>query len=119
MPEPQPFIGSRAPTGTVQTYPVRATHRKNLDLAALGAIAQKHFPSVEIGTADVRVSFGAIERLTARAEGRALAVEVRMNPRVDNTVAAETIARYNRFLEELTGFNAKERARRLRKSAGE
>lgn len=103
----------------MQTYPVRTTHRKNLELLTLGAIAQKHFPSVEVGAGDVRASFGAIEQLIVRAEGRALGIEVRMNPRVDNAVAAETIARYNRFLEELTGYTAKERARRLRKSAGE
>ncbi len=40
-----------------------------------------------------------------------------MNPKVPEEVARETIARYNRFLEEATGFSAKERAKRLRKSA--
>ena len=34
-------------------------------------------------------------------------------------VARESIARYNRFLEEASGYTAKERARRLRKTAGE
>jgi len=44
---------------------------------------------------------------------------VRTNPRVDEAVARESIARYNRFLEEVTGYSSKERARRLRKSAGD
>jgi hypothetical protein len=103
----------------VQTYPVRTSHRKNLELAAIGSIAKNHFATVEVGTAAVEASFGAIERLSARPEGRALAVEVRTNPRVDEAVARESIARYNRFLEEVTGYTAKERAKRLRKSPGE
>jgi len=98
---------------------VRTSHRKNLELAAIGAIAKSHFATVEVGASEVTASFGAIERLVARPEGRALSVEVRTNPRVDETVARETIACYNRFLEEVTGYNAKERAKRLRKSAGE
>lgn len=75
------------------------------------------------GTASVEgtvatASYGAIVRLAAHAEQRDLAVEVTMNPKVPDEVARETIARYNRFLEAATGFNAKERAKRLRKSAG-
>jgi len=115
----QAFIGSRTPKGAVQTYPVRPTHRKNLELAVIGAIARKHFATAEVRPADVRASFGALEELLARPDGKALAVEVRMNPKVDTTVAAETVGRYNRFLEELTGYSSKERAKRLRKSAGE
>ena len=102
----------------MQSYPVRTSHRKNLDLAALGTIARSHFSAVEVGATEVRASFGAIEELCVRPEGRALAVEMRTNPRVDEGVARETISRYNRFLEEVTGYSAKERARRLRKSAG-
>ncbi len=42
-----------------------------------------------------------------------------MDPKVPEEVARETIARYNRFLEDVTGYTSKERARRLRKeSAG-
>ncbi len=103
----------------MQTYPVRVTHRRNLELAAIGTIARSHFATVEVGPSDVRAAYGAIQALVARPAGRALAVDVTMNPKVDDAVARETIARYNRFLEELTGYNAKERARRLRKSAGE
>jgi hypothetical protein len=103
----------------VQSYPVRPSHRKNLDLEAIGVIARQHFDSVRVGAAEVEASFGALERMTVRPEGRALAVELRMNPRVEETVARETIGRYNRFLEEVTGYSAKERARRLRKSPGD
>ena len=103
----------------MQTYPVRTSHRKNLELATIGTLARQHFATVEVGPTEVVASYGAIERLAVRPEGRGLAVDVRTNPRVDEAVARESIARYNRFLEEVTGYSAKERAKRLRKTAGE
>jgi hypothetical protein len=114
-----PFYANRAATARVQRYPVRTSHRKNLDLAALGTIVRGSFDAVEVGPSEVVASWGAIERIAVRPQGRELTVDLRMNPKVDEAVARETIARYNRFLEEVTGFNAKERARRLRKSPGD
>ena len=101
----------------MQKYPVRPSHRKNLDATALAVIARDCFGEVTSDGPSVTARWGAIERLTARADGRDLAVDLVMNPKVDQAVAAETIARYNRFLEEATGYSAKERAKRLRKSA--
>jgi hypothetical protein len=101
----------------VQKYPVRPSHRKNLGAAPLAEIARQHFDRVETDGDRVVASWGAIERLAVRAAGRDLEVDLAMNPKVEESVASETIARYNRFLEEATGYSAKERARRLRKAA--
>lgn len=101
----------------MQRYPVRTSHRTNLAVAALAERAREQFGSVEVQGESISTTFGAIARLTARAEGRELAIEVTMNPKVPNDVASDTIARYNRFLESVTGFSSKERAKRLRKSA--
>jgi hypothetical protein len=101
----------------VQKYPVRASHRKNLEPSALASILRSHFESVGENGETVVASWGAIERLSARRDAGGLTVDLTMNPKVPDTVASETIARYNRFLEEATGYGAKERARRLRKSA--
>lgn len=102
----------------MQQYPVRVDHRRNLDLAAIAAIAKEQFDAVSVDDGEVRVSFGALERLAVKPAGREVTVEVRMNPKVPDEVARETIARYNAFLEGVTGYSAKERARRLRKSGG-
>lgn len=102
----------------MQTYPVRASHRGNLDPAALERILGTHLESVARAGSDVTASYGAIVRLAAHADGKSLAIDVTTNPKVPADVAAETVRRYNRFLEEATGFTAKERAKRLRKSAG-
>ncbi len=101
----------------MQNYPVRAAERGNLNPVALERILRTHFGSATVDGETVSATYGAIETLRAHAQGRELAVELRMNPKVPDEVARETIARYNRFLEEATGFSAKERAKRLRKSA--
>lgn len=103
----------------MQNYPVRTSHRVNLAPEALARVLQAHFESVHPQGDGVAASFGAISRIVVRANGRELNVDVTMNPKVSEEVARETIARYNRFLEAATGFNAKERAKRLRKSTSE
>jgi hypothetical protein len=103
----------------VQNYPVRASHRGNLAVATLAGLAKTHFDSSAVDGEAVVATYGAISRLAARADGRELSIEVVMNPKVPEDVARETIRRYNLFLEAVTGFSSKERAKRLRKSAGE
>jgi len=99
----------------VQKYPVRPSHRPNLAPEALERILKNHFESVGGAGPERTASWGAISRLSARADGRELLVDVTMNPKVSEDVARETIARYNRFLEETSGYSTKERAKRLKK----
>jgi len=101
----------------VTNYPVRTTHRAHLTPDGLVAVARATFGTAEVNDGVVGASFGALTRLTARPSGKELSIEVTMNPNVPVEVAAETVKRYNRFLEETTGYSSKERAKRLRKSA--
>jgi hypothetical protein len=103
----------------MQEYPVRATHRKGLTPESLVAACGRHFEGAAIEGDAVVAHWGAIEKLSTRAAGKSLGVELKMNPKVEESVARETIRRYNDFLQDATGFNAKERAKRLRKSPGE
>lgn len=98
---------------------MRASHRANLAPPALLVLVKTHFESGELEAASAVASYGAISRLVVSAAGRELSVDVVMNPKVPEEVARETIRRYNQFLEAVTGYSSKERARRLRKSAGE
>lgn len=97
---------------------MKASHRGNLTPESLERLARAHFDRAERTGDTVVTSFGAIAELQLRPVGRELAVDVRMDPKVPEPVARETINRYNRFLEESTGFSSKERARRIRKAAG-
>lgn len=96
---------------------MRQSHRPNLAPEALERILRTHFESAG-GTGPERTaSWGAISRLRVRADGRELLVDLTMDPKVSEEVARETIARYNRFLEETCGYTSKERAKRLKKTA--
>jgi hypothetical protein len=101
----------------VQTYPVRTSHKANLRAESLESIARHCFGDAQPSGEGVTLSYGALESLKARAEGKALGVEVVMNPKVPEEVQRETIRRYNLFLQEVTGYSAKEQAKRARKSA--
>jgi hypothetical protein len=103
----------------VQQYPVRVDHRKGLTPEGIEPIVRETFGTATREGNDVVASFGALRRLVVRAVGKEVGVETVMDPKVPEEVARETIARYNRFLESVTGYSAKERAKRLRKSAGE
>ncbi len=102
----------------MQTYPVRASHRAQLVPESLARLVAAHFGSARTEGDSVVTTCGAISRLVVRGQDRALVVDVTMNAKVPEDVARDTIGRYNRFLEETTGYSSKERARRLRKSAG-
>lgn len=102
----------------MQRYPVRTTHRAQLTTPQLAELCRSIFEHAEVDEVEVVVKWGAIARLRTWPEKKELAVDITMDPKVDVTVAAETVRRYNRFLEGATGFSAKERAKRLRKSAG-
>ena len=103
----------------MQNYPVRASHRVGLAPTALEAVLKTHFGTAVIEGDAVVSSYGAISRLSVRPAGRELSVDLTMNPKVPEEVARETIRRYNQFLEAATGYSSKERAKRMRKSAGE
>ncbi len=98
---------------------MRVSHRANLRPEALEEIARSAFGSAARDGSTVSARFGALESLTVSADGKELRLEVVMNPKVADEIARETIARYNRFLQEATGYSAKERAKRARKSPGE
>jgi len=48
-------------------------------------------------------------------ENKKLLAESKTNPNVSDDVAMKTIKTYNKFLEELTGYTAKERQKRMKK----
>jgi len=102
----------------VQNYPVRTSHRARLTLPDLLETARASFGEAAVQEGDVVARYGALARLAARPDGKELRVDVTMDPKVPTEVAAETVRRYNQFLEAATGYSSKERAKRLRKSAG-
>ena len=61
------------------------------------------------------VSFKAIKVMKLWIEDKKLYVETETDPNVPDDISIQTIKTYNKFLEELTGYTAKERARMMKK----
>lgn len=101
----------------MQQYPVKSRNHPPLSPERIELVARQEFGEATRDGPQVRASFGAIAEIRSWVEGKSLAVDLKMNPQVEAVVQADTIRRYNRFLEELTGFSSKERAKRLKKTA--
>lgn len=99
------------------SYSVRPAIRAQLTLDRIAETCQAEFGTADRTPDAVTTRYGAIDSLTARPGKGELLIELRMNPKVPNDVAAETVRRYNRFLETLTGYTAKERAKKAQKAA--
>lgn len=81
----------------------------------LGEELQKHFGSFEKeGDFYIVKNFYGIEELKAKIEGKLLLIETKTRL-VDDETALKTLRVYNKFIESLTGYSAKERQKMLRK----
>jgi len=96
---------------------VRPAVRAQLTLERIAAVCREEFGTADQSPDAVTSRYGAIDSLSARPGKTELLVELKMNPKVANEVAAETVRRYNRFLESLTGYTSKERAKKAQKAA--
>ncbi|MCI4353661.1 MAG: DUF5611 family protein [Thermoplasmata archaeon] len=108
-----PAIERRA----VGSYSVRPAVRAELTVDRIVAACEAEFGFAERSGDAVSSRYGAIDSLVVRPGKGELLVELRMNPKVANDVAGETVRRYNRFLATLTGYTAKERAKKAQKAA--
>lgn len=80
----------------------------------LEELIKKHFGNYRREGEVYIVRFGAIEELKLWIDNKNLIAESKTNPNTSNDVVLLTIKIYNRFLEELTGYTAKERQKMLR-----
>ncbi len=81
----------------------------------LKKLIKKYFGEFEKDGNVYVVRYGAMEELRLWIENKKLYAETKTNPNVPEDVAVQTIKTYNRFLEELTGYTAKERAKMMKK----
>ncbi len=83
----------------------------------LEEMLRKHFNGFETdGDFYVVRNFGAIEELRLKLENKKLYAESKTKLTDDET-AMKTLKTYNKFLEELTGYTAKERQKLMKKEA--
>ncbi len=99
---------------------IKRGHFKNVEGEGLKNLLEEHFgTSVEVDDEGWHMlAFGAMDPLKVRILSKA-ELEVRTFAKADVApdLASDTIRRYNRFLEAATGFNSKQRSKRLQKKA--
>ncbi len=83
----------------------------------LEEMLEKHFGGFERdGELYIVRNFGAIEELRLKLENKRLYAESKTRM-VDDETSMKTIKTYNKFLEEFTGYTAKERQKLMKKEA--
>lgn len=101
---------------TMNEYDIKRGHFEKIDGDKLEGLMNECFGNVERKGDKLDSHFGALESITVWLDGKkAICVETRMNTKVEDRVATETIRMYNQFLERATGFTAKERRKRATK----
>jgi len=104
----------------MQEYDIKRGHFKNIEGDGLTTIMKDCFGNAERDGDTYTTKYGAISKLTVIVKSKkVMDIDTQMNTAVDNETAAETIAKYNRFLLEATGFTTKERKKRANKKAKE
>jgi hypothetical protein len=101
----------------MREYELKRGVAKSLEGGGLRAIAHQTFADVSEEGNRITVSFGAIEKMTAWTDGKKLFVDTVMKAGVPDHVATETIKAYNSFLEQATGYTAKERSKKAQEAA--
>lgn len=100
-------------------YEVRRGQHDNVKVDNLKESMKGIFGDVQDRDGKLFVSYGGLKELWAwpGEKKKSLCVETKMDPTVDNDTAQRTIKAYNTFLEQVTGYNAKERGKRAQKAA--
>ncbi len=100
----------------MQEYDIKRGHLKNIEGDKLKGMIETIFGSVKVDQDKFVVTYGALQPLTTWLKNKdILIVDTTMKKDVPDDEINETIRRYNKFLEDATGFNAKERVKRAKK----
>ena len=99
---------------------IKRGHFKTVEGDGLRTLLEDHF-GTDVKVAEDGwhyVNYGALAPLGVRILSKSeLEISTRSAPDVEPEAAQETIRRYNRFLEAATGFNSKQRSKRLQAKA--
>jgi hypothetical protein len=101
-------------------YDIRKGHYANIEGDKLKDIMSSVFGVTKAEGDKIVSSFGAITRLEVKVLSK---TSMDITSTTDKTapieVQTETVKRWNKFLEQATGFTSKERSKRLQKKAKE
>ncbi|MEM0448986.1 MAG: DUF5611 family protein [Methanomassiliicoccales archaeon] len=101
-------------------YEIRKGHYQKIEGQGLKEVMKRAFGNVKEEDGKLVSSYGAIIRVEAKLVSKtALEVTSQTDKNASEDVQVDTIKHWNMFLEEATGYTAKERLKRLQKKAKE
>ncbi|RLC44264.1 MAG: hypothetical protein DRH70_08985 [Candidatus Coatesbacteria bacterium] len=101
----------------VREYPIKRGHYKHIEGEKLKKIIQEFFGHVEERDGKYYTSYGSLEKIEIYLKDKkTLVVSTIPKKEYSPEEAYKTLKRYNRFLDVVTGYTAKERAEKLKKS---
>lgn len=104
----------------MQTLDIKKGHYKNIEGQGLEQIMIDVFGDVNKDGEKFKANYGAMKPITVWIKSKKeICVDIVTEKDVDDDIALKTIRAKNEFLEKATGFNAKERSKRLQKKAKE
>ncbi len=99
-------------------YDIKKGNYGNLEGDGLRKMMEDAFGSVSMEGDACVSSYGAMTRIEVRVKSKTvLEINTTTDKGASPDAAAETIKKWNAFLERVTGFNSKERRSRLQKKA--
>lgn len=96
----------------MRLYPFKRGHKKSID--EIEVIMNEIFGNVDRENGHLVASYGALERIEIWIEEGKVAAETK-SKKTENSVAQETLKRWNEFLFRVTGYTAKERKKKMTK----
>ena len=100
----------------MQEYEVKRQNKGTLTTEKLKALLQTEFGDVDQQGEHLIASFGALAKFECWIGEKKVCVIAESKGGVEDAIAADTIARYNRFLQNATGYSSKERRKKAMKS---
>ncbi|MDD1772646.1 MAG: DUF5611 family protein [Methanomassiliicoccales archaeon] len=101
-------------------YDIKKGNYGNIEGDGLRSMMELAFGSAKMEGDTCVSSYGAMTRIEVKIKSKtSLDINTVSDKNVSVDIATETIKRWNAFLEEVTGFNSKERRNRLQKKAKE
>ncbi len=98
----------------IQEYPFKRGFSQ--EAGRIKTLLEKNFPAeIKEDGGKCTLSYGAFARLTVWVDNKKLCVDTESNREAKDEMVLETNKRYRVFLEEATGYSAKERLAKAKK----
>ncbi len=103
----------------MQEYSIKRGYGKNLAESMVQGLRDLFETEPEESGGHYVISYGALKRLEVWTgeKGKTLIVDTESNMEVDDEMIVDTNRRFRKYLEQVTGYSSKERAKKAKKAS--